>query len=69
MKLSLPPKLVEKLVWVPIISFSKISFLVKDLMAYYAETDLSSSNQLTLQITLVYGFTLVTNYVKHMSHI
>jgi hypothetical protein len=26
MKLSLPPKLVEKLVWVPVISFCKISF-------------------------------------------
>jgi hypothetical protein len=26
MKLNLPPKLVEKLVWVPVISFCKISF-------------------------------------------
>jgi hypothetical protein len=33
MKLSLPPKLVEKLVWVPIISFCKISFSVIHLMA------------------------------------
>jgi hypothetical protein len=39
MKLSLPPKkLVEKLVWVPVLSFSKISFPVTHLMAYYAET-------------------------------
>jgi hypothetical protein len=38
MKLSLPPKLMEKLVWVPVISFCKISFLVKHLMPYYAET-------------------------------
>ncbi len=29
MKLSLPPKLVEKLVWVPVISFGKISFPVR----------------------------------------
>jgi hypothetical protein len=35
MKLSLPPKFVEKLVWVP---FVKFSFLVKCLMSYYAET-------------------------------
>jgi hypothetical protein len=34
MKLSLPPKLVEKLVWVPVISFCKISFPVKHLMPY-----------------------------------
>ncbi len=33
MKLSLPPKLVEKLVWVPVISFP-----VTRLMHYYAET-------------------------------
>jgi hypothetical protein len=38
MKLNLQPKLVEKLVWVPIISFRKISFLVKELMPDYAET-------------------------------
>jgi hypothetical protein len=37
MKLSLPPKVVEKLVWVPVISFcKKISFPVMDLMPYYA---------------------------------
>jgi hypothetical protein len=41
MKLSLPPKLVEKLVWVPDISFSKISFPVTHLMPYHAETDCS----------------------------
>jgi hypothetical protein len=38
MKLSLPPKLVEKLVQVPGISFCKISFPVMHLVAYYAET-------------------------------
>jgi hypothetical protein len=38
MKLSLPPKLVEKLVWIPVFSFCKTSFLVTHLMAYYAET-------------------------------
>jgi hypothetical protein len=34
----LPPKVVEKLVWVPVISFSKISFPVTHLMPYYSET-------------------------------
>jgi len=38
MKLHLPPKLVEKLVWVQVISFCKISFPVTYLMPYYAET-------------------------------
>jgi len=38
MKLNLPPKLVEKLVWVPVISFCKISFPITRLTAYYAET-------------------------------
>jgi hypothetical protein len=36
MKLSLPTELVEKLVWVPVISF--FSFPVTHLMAYYGET-------------------------------
>jgi hypothetical protein len=36
MKLSLPPKLVEKPIWVLFISFCKISFPIKHLMAYYA---------------------------------
>jgi hypothetical protein len=31
----------EKLVWVPVISFCKISFPLMHLMAYYAETGLS----------------------------
>jgi hypothetical protein len=35
---SLPPELVEKLVWVPTISFCKISFPVTHLMAYNAKT-------------------------------
>ncbi len=38
MKLSLPPKLMEKLVWVPVIGFVKVSFPVTHLMPYYAET-------------------------------
>ncbi len=37
MKLNLPPK-VEKLVWVSVTSFCKISFLVMHLMPYYAKT-------------------------------
>jgi hypothetical protein len=36
MELSLPPKLVEKLVWVPVTSFCKFSFPVMGLMPYYA---------------------------------
>jgi hypothetical protein len=36
MKLSLPPKLVEKLVWVLVILFCKISFPITQLMAYDA---------------------------------
>jgi hypothetical protein len=32
---------VKKLVWVPVISFCKISFPLMHLMAYYAETALS----------------------------
>jgi hypothetical protein len=38
MKLSLPPKLVEKLVWVSDILFCKIPFPVPHLIPYYAET-------------------------------
>jgi hypothetical protein len=38
MKLSLPPKLVGKVIEVPVISFCKISFPVKHLMPNYAET-------------------------------
>jgi hypothetical protein len=34
-------KIGGKLIWVPIISFNKISFLVKHLMPYYAKTDRS----------------------------
>jgi len=35
-------KLVEKLVWVQVISFCKISFLVKHLMPNYAQTTCSN---------------------------
>jgi len=54
MKLSLPPKLVEKLVWVPVILFCKISFPVTHLMPYYAKTGRSHPllNRLTVRITL-----------------
>jgi hypothetical protein len=39
MNLSLPPKLVEKLVWIPVIfPFVKFSFPVMGLMSYYAKT-------------------------------
>ncbi len=54
MKLSLPPKLVEKLVCVRVISFCKISIPITCLMPYYAETGRSRPlNRLTLLITLV----------------
>ncbi len=54
MKLSLPPKLVEKLVWVRVISFRKISFTIPHLTPYYAETGRSRPpNRLTLPITLI----------------
>ncbi len=54
MKLSSPPKLVEKLVWVPVILFCKISFPVTCLMPYYAKTGRSRPpNRLTLRITLL----------------
>ncbi len=47
-KLILPPKLVEKLVWVPVISFCKISFPVRHLMPYYARSwPFSPPNRLT----------------------
>jgi hypothetical protein len=56
MKLSLPPKLMEKLLLVPIISFCKISFAVTHLMSYHAETGRSGAhNRLTLRITLLYN--------------
>jgi hypothetical protein len=46
---------VEKLVWVPVISFCKISFPVTHLMPYYDETDGSRNpNRLTLWITSLY---------------
>jgi hypothetical protein len=54
MKLSLPPNLVENLIWVPVIWFCKISFPVTRLMPYYAETHCSRPLiALTLQITLL----------------
>jgi hypothetical protein len=56
MKLSLPPKLAEKLVWVPVISFCKISFPVYAFDALLCRNWPSSlPNSLTLQITLVPG--------------
>jgi hypothetical protein len=36
MKLSLPPKLMQKLVWVLVILFCTISFPITHLMPYYA---------------------------------
>ncbi len=56
MKLSLPPKLVEKLVWVPVISFCKIfipSYAFDALLC--RNWPISPPNRLTLQITLMYA--------------
>jgi hypothetical protein len=56
MKLSLPPKLVEKLVWVPVISFCKIFIPSYAFDALLCRNWLfSPPNRLTLQITLMYA--------------
>jgi hypothetical protein len=52
MKFSLPPKLVEKLVWSQLFRFVKYSFPVTRLMPCYAETD-RIPNCLTSLITLL----------------
>jgi hypothetical protein len=56
MKLSLAPKLTEKPVWIPVISFYKISFSVGHLMPYYVCRNwlFLPPNRLTLWITLLY---------------
>jgi hypothetical protein len=53
-KLGLPPRLVEKLVWVPVILFCKISTLSYSFGAlYYAKISrFHPLNRLTLWITL-----------------
>jgi len=63
MKLSLPTKLVEKLIWVPVTLFCKISFPVTYLMPYYyAKIWLSSPpNRPTLRIPLMYDETAHQN--------
>jgi hypothetical protein len=56
MKLSIPPELVEKLVWVPVILFYKISFPVTCLMPLLCRNwPFSPPNRLTVQITLICG--------------
>jgi hypothetical protein len=65
MKLCLPPKLVEKLVWVSVISFCKI-FIPS--YAYYVQTGRSRPpNQRTLHITLMCPHSCLFNpkYQKH----
>jgi hypothetical protein len=49
-EISLAPKLTEKLVWIPVFSFSKISFSVRHLMACYLCRNwlFSPPNRLTL---------------------
>jgi len=52
MKLSLPPKLVEKLVWVPVISFCKIFIPSYAFDALSCQNwPFSPSSRLTLRIT------------------
>jgi hypothetical protein len=63
----LPPKVVvvEKLVWVPVISFCKISFPVTHLMPYYSETGRSRPPiRLTFRIILI--FSLIFLEVKKL---
>jgi hypothetical protein len=56
MKLSLPPKLVEKLVWVPVISFYNVSITSYGFDALLCRNwPFSPPNLLTLRITLVYN--------------
>jgi hypothetical protein len=68
MKLSSPPKLVEKLVRVPAISFCKIFIPSYTFDTYYAETGYSRPpNRLTLSIILLPSFSnnfaeTLTNY-------
>ncbi len=55
MKLSLPPKLVEKLVWVPVISFCKIFIPSYTFDALLRQNwSFSPPNRLTLRITLLF---------------
>jgi hypothetical protein len=57
MKLCLPPKLVEKLVWVPIISRCKIFIPSSAFDALLCQNwPFSPPNRLTLQITLIREF-------------
>jgi hypothetical protein len=53
MKLSLPPRLVEKLVWFPLFCFLKFSFPVARLMPHYVETGFLRPNRESLWIVLL----------------
>jgi len=61
MKLSLPPNLVGKLVWVPVITFCKVSFPVTHLMPYYAEIG-RSRPLITLLITKITYINLLLHF-------
>ncbi len=70
MKLSLPPKLVGKLVWVPVISFCKIFIPSYAFDALLCRNWLfSPPNRLTLRITLITHkfFITYTNYFSTMT--
>jgi hypothetical protein len=61
MKLSLPPKLLEKLVWVPITSFCKIFILSYTFDAILYQTDLSRPHDVgdftcNNSISITFGF-------------
>ncbi len=66
MKLILPPKLVEKLVWVPVISFCKIfipSYVFDALLC--RNQQVSPPNRLTLPITLLCWLFLICRSARH----
>jgi hypothetical protein len=70
MKLSLSPNLLEKQVWVPVVSLCKFSFPVS--MPYYAETGhcrplimgLYTDNSIVCRMYLKFSFQKVTNVTK-----
>ncbi len=68
MKLSLPPKLVEKLDWVPVISFCKIFIpsYVFDVLLCQSWRFLAP-NRLTLRTTLMYVSKLLMNITHFFS--
>ncbi len=67
MKLSLPPNLVDKLVWVPIISFCRIFIPIYTFDALLCRNWLVSPPSLTLRITLLRSLNFGPIYNKKAS--